>query len=287
VLPAVIVDLTNEARADDSLGSLKRNPLLDEAAKEKAEDMAENGYFAHYSPDGVSPWHWLDAVGYRYTSAGENLAVHFTDSADVVDAWMNSPSHRENILDSDYTEIGVGTARGEFEGYPTVFVVQFFGLPAEAAAAAQTPSTPVENAAQAQTPAPASETGSEGGLVAAAESGPGPAAPATPSATLPAQAEKAAAAHDSAKSGSTVTEESAEAPAPTNIVLRTATQPHLWLRLVYAALALFVVIALALSIIIEWRRQHPVQIAYGAGLLAVMAILLFVQATVSAGVVIL
>lgn len=65
-----------------------------------------------------------------YAHAGENLAVHFTDSSEVVDAWMDSPSHRANIVNAQYAEIGVGTARGTFEGFETVFVVQLFGTPA-------------------------------------------------------------------------------------------------------------------------------------------------------------
>jgi hypothetical protein len=91
--------------------------------------MAANEYFAHYSPDGVSPWHWFNRAGYVYAHAGENLAIHFTDSTEVVEAWMKSPAHRANIVDSKYTEIGVGTAKGTYEGYDTVFVVQLFGTP--------------------------------------------------------------------------------------------------------------------------------------------------------------
>jgi uncharacterized protein YkwD len=131
VLSAVVVDLTNEEREDGVVEPLVRNSVLDKAATRKAEHMAENGYFAHYSPDGVSPWHWFREVGYTYAYAGENLAIHFSDSTEVVKAWMNSPTHRDNIVNGLYREIGVGTARGQFEGYDTVFVVQLFGAPAE------------------------------------------------------------------------------------------------------------------------------------------------------------
>jgi hypothetical protein len=84
-------------------------------------------------PDGVSPWHWFSEAGYTFAHAGENLAVHFTDSREVVEAWMKSPTHRANIVNGNYQEIGVGTARGRFEGYDTVFVVQLFGTPAATA----------------------------------------------------------------------------------------------------------------------------------------------------------
>lgn len=130
VLPAVVVDLTNKERGDLYLNTLTRSELLDEAARLKAEHMVKNSYFAHYSPDGVTPWYWFDQVSYKYLHAGENLAIHFTDSKSVVDAWMNSPTHRANITNQKFTEIGVGTARGVYEGYNAVFVVQLFGAPA-------------------------------------------------------------------------------------------------------------------------------------------------------------
>lgn len=130
VLPAVVVDLTNEERVQNHATPLQRNAVLDAAAKLKAQDMAKNEYFAHFSPDGVSPWHWFDEAGYVYAHAGENLAIHFTDSEEVVEAWMNSPAHRKNIVDSKFTEIGVGTAKGTYEGYDTVYVVQLFGTQA-------------------------------------------------------------------------------------------------------------------------------------------------------------
>lgn len=130
VLPALVVEQTNNERVERFAPPLRRNHILDEAAARKAEHMAALGYFAHYSPDGVSPWHWFDEVGYTYAFAGENLAVHFSDSAEVVSAWMQSPPQRDNILSGDYTEIGVGTAKGTFQGHETVFVVQMFGTPA-------------------------------------------------------------------------------------------------------------------------------------------------------------
>ena len=131
VLPAVVVELTNDERADLAKAPLSRSATLDAAAKMKAQHMAKQGYFAHYAPDGTSPWYWFDQAGYVYAHAGENLAIHFTDSSEVVEAWMDSPKHRENIVNGVYTEIGVGTAKGKFEGFDTVYVVQLFGTPAQ------------------------------------------------------------------------------------------------------------------------------------------------------------
>jgi len=131
ILPAVIVDLTNKERGAESLGTLQRNSVLDEAARMKAEDMADNEYFAHYSPTGVSPWYWFGQAKYNFVNAGENLAIHFSDSSDVMKAWMDSPTHRANIMDGKYTEIGIGTAKGRYQGFDTVYVVQLFGTPSE------------------------------------------------------------------------------------------------------------------------------------------------------------
>ncbi|MBY0310052.1 CAP domain-containing protein [Patescibacteria group bacterium] len=130
ILPAIVVELTNEERAVAAAGALRRSSVLDEAAQLKAEHMAAEGYFAHYSPKGVTPWDWFDEVGYVYAHAGENLAIHFSDSGEVVEAWMKSPTHRANIVNGNYTEIGVGTAKGTYQGYDTIFVVQLFGTPA-------------------------------------------------------------------------------------------------------------------------------------------------------------
>lgn len=143
VLPAVVVKLTNQERASINAAPVQRNAVLDAAAQLKADDMAKNQYFAHFSPTGVSPWYWFDQAGYTFAHAGENLAIHFTDSSEVVEAWMNSPTHRQNIVNGLYTEIGVGTAKGKFEGYDTVYVVQLFGTPAVAPVPAKTAPTPV------------------------------------------------------------------------------------------------------------------------------------------------
>ncbi len=129
VISSVLVDLTNKDRKEEELGTLTMNPVLVAAAQAKANDMAEKGYFAHVSPEGIDPWHWIREAGYSFTYAGENLAVNFSDSEDVVSAWMDSPGHRANILNGTFTEIGIATAVGEYKGEKTTFVVQMFGTP--------------------------------------------------------------------------------------------------------------------------------------------------------------
>jgi uncharacterized protein YkwD len=132
VLPAVLVDLANEDRDDNDLAELTANETLARAAQLKANHMVENEYFAHDAPDGTTPWEWFAEAGYQYETAGENLAINFSDSADVERAWMDSPAHRENILEENFTEIGIATAKGEYEGEETIYVVQFFGRPSAA-----------------------------------------------------------------------------------------------------------------------------------------------------------
>lgn len=129
ILPGVLVSMTNEKRAISSESPLSTNDLLTKAAELKAKDMAERGYFSHNTPEGNLPWYWLQKVGYQYSHAGENLAVNFTDSKDVIDAWMNSPTHKANIIKNNYTEIGIAMAEGVYQGKNTIFVVQFFGTP--------------------------------------------------------------------------------------------------------------------------------------------------------------
>ena len=135
VLPGSLIALTNQDRAASGLTSVTEDSLLDTAAAAAAADMAEKGYFAHVSPDGKDPWYWLDSVGYKYSYAGENLAVNFSDSSNVEVAWMNSPTHRANIEKPQYTKVGIGVANGVYEGKETTFVVQFFATPAASVAA--------------------------------------------------------------------------------------------------------------------------------------------------------
>jgi Cysteine-rich secretory protein family len=129
VLPGVLVSLTNTDRMKESLEPLSTDPVLEKAAQLAAEDMAKNGYFAHVSPDGKDPWYWLAQVGYKYSLGGQNLAVQFSDSQDVETAWLNSPTHRANIMKARYTHIGIATIQGIYKGKETVFVVQYFATP--------------------------------------------------------------------------------------------------------------------------------------------------------------
>lgn len=131
VVSSVLADMANQDRAQNNLAALTVNQKLVAVAQAKANDMAAKSYFAHVSPEGIDPWHWYKQEGYAYEYAGENLAIDFSDSGDVNTAWMNSPAHRANILGEHFTEIGIATAEGVFEGKPTIFVVQEFASPAK------------------------------------------------------------------------------------------------------------------------------------------------------------
>ena len=129
VYSSLLVDLTNKDRSEAGYPELTVNPLLEQAAQLKADDMVEKSYFAHTSPEGVTPWFWFKQAGYNFRYAGENLAVGFEDSTDVNEGWLNSPSHKANIVNSHFTEIGIATKEGMYNGKKTTFVVQLFGSP--------------------------------------------------------------------------------------------------------------------------------------------------------------
>lgn len=129
VLPAMLAAETNQYRLAQNTTPLKNSELLTVAAELKAQDMLKRGYFSHVDPDGNMPWKWFEQVGYQYSYAGENLAVDFVDSKDVTEAWIHSLTHRANLVNKDFSEIGIGTAQGVFEGKNTTFVVQFLAKP--------------------------------------------------------------------------------------------------------------------------------------------------------------
>lgn len=120
---------TNQERVQQSLPELSVNETLNQAAQLKARDMFQYNYWAHTSPTGVSPWEWLGKVGYEYSVAGENLAKNYPTAPATVDAWMASESHKANILNGDYTDVGFAVVDGMIDGRDTTIVVAFYGAP--------------------------------------------------------------------------------------------------------------------------------------------------------------
>lgn len=122
-----IITDTNKERTDKGLIPLTFNELLSNAAESKAEDMFNNQYWAHTSPSGKEPWDFIKSVNYNYKVAGENLARDFDSTKPMVEAWMNSPTHKANIMNPRYRDIGLAVVNGKLNGFETTLVVQMFG----------------------------------------------------------------------------------------------------------------------------------------------------------------
>jgi hypothetical protein len=128
-----LLDQTNLQRTNAGLRPLILNDKLNQAAYLKAQDMFNDQYWAHNAPDGTPPWKWFGDVGYNYNQAGENLAKNFTTTAAAMVAWMNSPEHKANILEANYSEVGFAVVSGQLDNKPTSIVVALYGAPAESA----------------------------------------------------------------------------------------------------------------------------------------------------------
>lgn len=157
--PGEVIRLTNEKRVQAGLAPLEENSVLDQAAQAKGADMLNKGYWAHVAPDGTQPWKFFSDFGYKYRYAGENLARDFSNPSSAVDAWMTSPSHKENLLSPRYQEVGIAVVEGNLAGVDTTIIVQFFGtryadtLPAVPVAKAQTvKAQAVDNSSPSPTP---------------------------------------------------------------------------------------------------------------------------------------
>lgn len=143
-----VIQLTNKKRSEQGLSTVVENAALTQAAKAKGLDMLSKGYWAHVAPDGTQPWDFFKNAGYKYRFAGENLARDFSNPNAAVEAWMASPSHRDNMLSDRYKEIGVAVVEGSLNGQDTTIIVQLFGTPSTTA-----PSVPTVAAAQEKKPA--------------------------------------------------------------------------------------------------------------------------------------
>ena len=204
----LLSETNNQRASNGGLDGLTLNSQLDSAAQTKANDMATRNYWSHDTPDGQSPWTFITGAGYQYQTAGENLAYGFDTSANTVIAWMNSPGHRANILNTTYTEVGFGIANSpNYQGTgPETIVVAEYASPLQVAAA-PAPSTPASSTPSAKPSAPVAT--------------PAPSA-ASPAPTTPS---------DSAPSGSASKPEANTTPAPASsagvktVAAKVNTQP--------------------------------------------------------------
>jgi len=155
-----LLKFTNEKRAQNGVKEVVLNDTLSKAAEAKAKYMFEHNFWAHVAPDGTEPWDFIIGSGYDYMYAGENLAKDFQTSQGVIDAWMGSPSHKENLLNSNYDDIGFATVNGTLSGYETTLVVQMFGRKRGASQVAAIPevaAVEVKPQEVVETPAPVEE----------------------------------------------------------------------------------------------------------------------------------
>lgn len=265
VLPAILTDITNEERAQNDAPALIQNDLLTKAAQLKAEDMANKGYFAHTSPEGKTPWYWFSQVGYHFSSAGENLAVNFFESSDVANAWMNSPTHRANIVKKDYKEIGIGIASGTYKGQDTVFVAQLFGTPL---AIETTPVLPTPKLSQTE--------------VIATPKTAKPASPAvainTPSVTTqPATPNTTEVLGEESLTTPAVAPQVAKAintPSTFNLTISKAlTSPREYRNYIFLGIAILLTFTVLLALFIKSEIKHPLVLARGVALIAVIVVL--------------
>ncbi len=125
-----IIELTNQERVSNKLSPLKENEILNKIAEKKIEDMSENQYFDHISPLNKKIDDLIQEYNYEYIGVGENLAMgNFKNEQEIVDGWMNSPGHRENILSFGFKEIGVAVKEIYYKEKKYWFSVQVFALP--------------------------------------------------------------------------------------------------------------------------------------------------------------
>ena len=148
-----IYQLTNQERRQNGNQPLAVSSRLEAAAQLKLADMFKNNYFAHNSPQGATPWSWLQKANYNYTMAGENLAMNFYSSNEVMKGWMASELHRKNVLLNDFSEIGIAVGYGALNGEKTAMTVQMFGKPLASGTGVKTAKTKIFS----KTPSPQPE----------------------------------------------------------------------------------------------------------------------------------
>lgn len=303
IVSSVLIDLANETRLKYGETPLVRNQLLEEASRLKAEDMATYQYFAHNSPTGVTPWYWMKKAGYDFLYAGENLAVDFTQSQDVNDAWLKSPTHRANILNSKFKEIGISVKEGMIDGHNTIYVVQMFGTPKTKIIA---PDLIVEANTPTTTPSSATITPAITGEVAGAQIEEPPQPPTADPVTinlaqnnLPTNTEEApkvenyitlmegdntliVADREVLTSGQTEEEIAKEFTSQKPVQYSNFWQKliyNFWsnLNLVYKIIVAFISISMIILFFVEFRRQHWLHMLYGLLTILLLLGLLYIN----------
>lgn len=265
-----IASLTNELRFQKSVNLLSGNNKLAVSATAKAMDMVRKSYFSHTSPSGETVADFVRKSGYKYIVVGENLAIGYATADEVMAAWQKSPTHLANLVDKDYIDLGVSLEVGDYKGQTTVFAVQHFAEPVKLSTdeVVKTVTKPKINVAKKSV----SVSGTTKNISSSSVS-----------------------QNNSLQTTSIVLSEKIVAPITTDGVL--VGQPF-WenpvqkyqhakeissvnnifgvSRNIFLLAIIFFSIALALSVFIEIKKQHPHVIAQTAGLIGLLAVLFLI-----------
>ncbi len=244
IASSVLVDLTNENRVAANERPLLRNPKLENAALLKGGDMANKEYFSHYSPEGVSPWHWFSVAGYTFLYAGENLAINFSNEENVDKAWLNSPKHKANILNGEFREIGIAAVSGMYNNSPTIYVVQMFGTPALLEIATRSGTSSLQLASST-----VATIESDGDMLVVKN-------------TSNVQPYK---------------DKMFTIPPYSSWIDRLLFYGSRYIDVVYKVMTLFIAIALLIMIVVEIRKQHMAHIFYGIALLILLQLFMYIN----------
>jgi uncharacterized protein YkwD len=248
-----IIALTNEVRAENGLPTLDVATKLNTSAQYKADDMSAKEYFAH-TENNVTVSTWLQSAGYKYETAGENLAVGYSTAQDIVEAWKNSPTHYANLIDLDFKDFGVGLSGGMYDGQATVFIAQHLASPLVVVESESVPAV-----AQTKVEKTIVKKEIEQKIVEIA---------ATASSVLSAKVENV--------SPTVAPVINLKAPTPVDkyiqakSVLSPVTNIFAVSKNIYLVAIFFFAFVLILNIIIEVRRQHPHVIMQTTGLIALL-----------------
>lgn len=270
IASSVLIDLTNESRIQSNERPLIKNDKLALAAQLKGEDMVSKEYFSHNSPEGVTPWHWFKEAGYTFLYAGENLAINFTDSEEVEKAWLNSPKHRANILNGEFSEIGIATISGMYNNYPTIYIVQMFGTPAYAEIL-KTNTVETKSSSKKKTPMTSLSTTTSltnGDVQGDSASGVGMLMP------VQSQGDMLIVKNTAALGGLDVEQ---GVPVYSAWYERFLFNNSRYVDVFYKIMLVVIALALVLMIVIEIRKQHVTHIIIGASLLFILSIFTYIN----------
>jgi hypothetical protein len=265
----VLVDLTNETRLAYNESPLTRSATLEKAALLKGQDMVKYGYFAHDSPAGVTPWHWFKQAGYLFLYAGENLAINFTESKDINNAWFNSPLHRANMLDVNFKEIGIATVEGMYQGSETTYVVQMFGTPIFPGLGEVETSTTTASSTQLVTSSTTNTTTATGTVK-------GESIERTSPIKTIISTENLAVVKDTTYE-STTTPNNQSVPQYSSWYEKIVFWFTRYVDFIYKGLIIVIALALMTMILVEVKKQHPKHILYGVLMLLILSIFVYIN----------